>query len=122
MRNAGRGETVGTPAPPGRRQPWRALPLVLALAVLMPFAGTAFAAAPATLALLVPDMSATTLQRPEISAWIDAVREQGYEVTLYSNAQLLQDGAGAALKVRGLIVPDQSQTMMGDELVAALKN
>jgi hypothetical protein len=92
-----------------------------ALWVLVWFAGAAHAAAPARLALLLPDTRPETLQRPEVAAWLDAVREQGYAVSVYSNAQLLADGPNAALKYRGLIVPDQVQTRMDDALVAALK-
>ncbi|PTL85033.1 hypothetical protein DAT35_08310 [Vitiosangium sp. GDMCC 1.1324] len=71
--------------------------------------------------MLLPDTSPTALQQPEIAAWIDAVKEEGYALTVYSNAQFLEDGGSARLKYRGIIVPDQSQVRMSDELVAALK-
>lgn len=121
MKTAASRGSVGALVPPGRRQPCRTLPFAFALAVLVSFAGRAHADAPAKLALLLPDTSASTLERPEVAAWLDAVREQGYEVTPYDNARFLADGAGAAHKYRGLIVPDQSQTRMGEALIDALK-
>jgi hypothetical protein len=99
----------------------RAVIGAFALSMLVLLAGTAYAVAPPRLALLLPDTSTPALQRPEIAAWIDAVREQGYELTVYDNARFLADGSNAVLEYRGIIVPDQSQTRMSDELVAALK-
>lgn len=109
-------EVIGAVVPSVWFRLWSAALLALTL-----LAGNTHASAPARLALLLPDTSSTALQQPEVAAWLDAVREQGYEITVYSNAQFLEDGRSAGLKYRGIIVPDQSQTRMSDQLVEALK-
>src|SRR5262245_919080 len=78
MHTAGSRAVFGTFAPLRGHRSRSAARVALAWVALVLLPGVAPAAAP-KLALLLPDTSAASLQRPEIAAWIDAVREQGYE-------------------------------------------
>lgn len=90
----------------------------MAVTAIFLISGPTFAQA-TKMALLVPD--ATNLSSPATQAWLDGVRELGYELVPYSNAQLLADGTSALLKYRALIVPDEDQQRMSDELVSSIK-
>lgn len=72
-----------------------------------------------TLMLLLPDGTPITDQR--VAAWMDTAREEGVRINVIYDAQFLGLGA-AALKYRGLILPDQIHINAPDTLIAALNS
>ena len=91
------------------------------LAVFFMFSVTwsAQAADSDTLMLLLPDGTPPSDQR--VAAWIDTAREEGVRINILYDSQFLNLGA-AALKYRGLILPDQIHVNAGDALLAAISN
>ncbi|MGA8513589.1 MAG: hypothetical protein WB821_02300, partial [Burkholderiaceae bacterium] len=72
------------------------------------------------MALLVPDSLA--LNHVQVTAWTDAAQEQGYQLAVLRNADLLRLGVGVRTQYAGLIIADQMQTSMSDALVSTIES
>ncbi|MFM2402467.1 MAG: hypothetical protein RL223_347 [Pseudomonadota bacterium] len=91
----------------------------LAAAAAALCAGLAQAAPVDSLTLLVPD--GVDLQHWSIKVWVDSAAEEGLNIELMTDSQLLALGTGAARAVPGLIVPDSAHLRASDALIAAIK-
>ena len=82
-------------------------------------AGSAFAAAPDRLTLLVPD--GADLNSWQVKVWTDSAAEEGVRIEILRDAAFLAMGNSAASKVSGLIVPDSAHIRASGSLVTAIK-
>jgi hypothetical protein len=82
--------------------------------------GAAQAQSLSKMALLVPDSLALT--HVQVTAWTDAAQEQGYQLAVLRNAELLRVGAGVRAQYAGIIIADQMQTTMSDALVSTIES
>lgn len=89
-------------------------------AVLIVAMGTTQAQSLSKMALLLPDGLA--VNSVQVTAWTDAAQEQGYQLSILRNADLLLLGAGAKTQYSGIVVPDQMQVSMSDALVNTIQS
>jgi hypothetical protein len=98
----------------------RSLRRVCGVGVLLCALGAAQAQGVAKMALLVPDGLALT--HVQVTAWSDAAQEQGYQLAVLRNAELLRLGVGVRAQYAGLIIADQMHTRMSDALVSTVES
>ena len=89
----------------------------LAVFILLSSASSVYAADSDTLMLLLPDGMAITDQR--VIAWKDTAREEGVQLKIIRDTEFQVLGS-AALKYRGLVLPDGIHVNASDDIIAAI--